>query len=77
MNEPRKEIEELMRKLTREQLKECIAYLQALEASAGQQKGVHMSKIDRKLLVLIKSLTKEQKEFILNFIQYFFKADLQ
>ncbi len=36
-----------------------------------------MSKIDRKLLVLIKSLTKEQKEFILHFIQYFFKADLQ
>ena len=77
MNEPRKEIEELMRKLTREQLKEFIAYLQALEASAGQQKGVYMSKIDRKLLVLIKSLTKEQKEFILHFIQYFLKADLQ
>ena len=36
MNEPRKEIEELMRKLTREQLKEFIAYLQVLEASAGQ-----------------------------------------
>lgn len=36
MDEPRKEIEELMRKLTREQLKELIAYLQALEASAGQ-----------------------------------------
>lgn len=36
MNEPRKEIEELMRKLTREQLEEFIAYLQALEASAGQ-----------------------------------------
>lgn len=77
MNEQRKEIEELMRKLTREQLKEFIAYLKALEASAGQQKGVYMSKIDRKLLVLIKSLTKEQKEFILHFIQYFFKADLQ
>ena len=36
MNEQRKEIEELMRKLTREQLKEFIAHLQALEASAGQ-----------------------------------------
>lgn len=36
MNELRKEIEELMRKLTREQLKEFISYLQALEASAGQ-----------------------------------------
>lgn len=36
MNEQRKEIEELMRKLTREQLKEFIAALQALEASAGQ-----------------------------------------
>lgn len=66
-----------MRELTQDQLKECIAYLKAIEASVGQQKGVHMSKIDRKLLVLIKSLTKEQKEFILHFIQYFFKADLQ
>jgi hypothetical protein len=36
-----------------------------------------MSKIDKKLLMLIKSLTKEQKEFIFHFIQYFFKADLQ
>lgn len=36
MNEQRKEIEELMRKLTREQLKDFIAYLQVLEASAGQ-----------------------------------------
>lgn len=36
MNEQRKEIEELMRKLTREQLKEFIACLQVLEASAGQ-----------------------------------------
>lgn len=77
MNEQRKEIEELMQKLTRDQPKECIAYLKAIEASVGQQKGVHMSKIDKKLLVLIKSLTKEQKEFILHFIQYFFKADLQ
>jgi len=66
-----------MRELTQDQLKECIAYLKAIKASAGQQKGVHMSKIDRKLLVLIKSLTKEQKEFILHFIQYFFKADLR
>ena len=66
-----------MRELTQDQPKEFIAYLKALEASAGQQKGVHMSKIDKKLLVLIKALTKEQKEFILHFIQYFFKADLQ
>lgn len=36
MNEQRKEIEGLMQKLTREQLKEFIAYLQVLEASAGQ-----------------------------------------
>lgn len=36
MNEQRKEIEELMQKLTREQLKDFIAYLKALEASAGQ-----------------------------------------
>lgn len=36
MDEPRKEIEELMRKLTREQLKEFLAYLQVLVASAGQ-----------------------------------------
>ena len=43
----------------------------------GKQKGVPMSKIDKKLLMLIKSLTKEQKEFIFHFIQYFFKADLQ
>nr|DAP79452.1 MAG TPA: hypothetical protein [Ackermannviridae sp.] len=66
-----------MRELTQDPLKEFIAYLKTLEVSAGQQKGVHMSKIDKKLLVLIKSLTKEQKEFILHFIQYFFKADLQ
>ena len=30
-------IEKLMRKLTQDQLKEFIAYLKALEASAGQQ----------------------------------------
>ena len=52
-------------------------HLTALAIWRGEQKGVPMSKIDKKLLMLIKSLTKEQKEFIFSFIQYFFKADLQ
>lgn len=52
-------------------------HLTALAIRWGQQKGVPMSKIDKKLLMLIKSLTKEHKEFIFHFIQYFFKADLQ